>query len=562
MPIPRNKLSVSNIVLLNENTDDEIKKSYDLCKEKACQRNGSFRYPNCSDLFCKQHLTVGMVNKKIKFEDKREQAAQHIFNHVKHRDRIWESEPFTVTVPQYLHELEVFAPNKIVAFVVDKKINVLIICVNLPEIKIIKSSNQNPFISVVIDINWPYIVVKADIVNSNNFICFEFCRSHLNLSLKKYSWSYTELQHLNVDNFFNLNPVQYIHKDSLHPYIECKSKHSCIPLMCLKVYIKSSERWNLCILFPETCKDDKFSFICKDEFGFIKENRISMNDKSVVSSSLLIQQLSERLQPLSFEESIYVYWAALRWSGDERDDKFLLSNKLIGKLSRKVLTRLKPGIWLNIDIITIVFHQLFYDWDLLLCKRDPTRKKRLFINSDFIRKLYNNGNYNYDCVKYAIYFVLSQFALSFYRWYNRSKRESIFAYHSIFIPINIDNSHWALLFINIQERQIFYLDSLRKLKSYNHNYITYTNTIHKYIFDEYFCEYNSDMPTDEKALWTVQEMENLPQQDNEYDCGMFVCMYADYLLQDLPIEFTQQHIPMLRLKLCYCILTQSLMYTV
>ncbi len=56
--------------------------------------------------------------------------------------------------------------------------------------------------------------------------------------------------------------------------------------------------------------------------------------------------------------------------------------------------------------------------------------------------------------------------------------------------------------------------------------------------------------------------EGSPKQENGFDCGMFVCMYADYLMQDLPEEFSQEHMPMLRHKIAHCVLEGTLMYTV
>jgi len=53
-----------------------------------------------------------------------------------------------------------------------------------------------------------------------------------------------------------------------------------------------------------------------------------------------------------------------------------------------------------------------------------------------------------------------------------------------------------------------------------------------------------------------------PQQKNGFDCGMFVCMYADYILNNLPELFSQNDMPMLRQKILYCILTGKLLYTI
>jgi sentrin-specific protease 1 len=52
----------------------------------------------------------------------------------------------------------------------------------------------------------------------------------------------------------------------------------------------------------------------------------------------------------------------------------------------------------------------------------------------------------------------------------------------------------------------------------------------------------------------------VPQQTNCYDCGVFVCMYADYLIDDLPLTFTQDNMIHFRQKICADILRGSLLY--
>ena len=56
--------------------------------------------------------------------------------------------------------------------------------------------------------------------------------------------------------------------------------------------------------------------------------------------------------------------------------------------------------------------------------------------------------------------------------------------------------------------------------------------------------------------------EGSPLQLKGFDRGMFVCMYVDYMLNNLPEQFSQHDMPMLREKICYCILTNRLLYSI
>ena len=110
----------------------------------------------------------------------------------------------------------------------------------------------------------------------------------------------------------------------------------------------------------------------------------------------------------------------------------------------------------------------------------------------------------------------------------------------------------------MQEKRILYRDALG---GGGHKY---TDAIKRYIVDEMRHKKGHTMTQAEQDEWVVEPLPpaDSPGQENGFDCGMFVCMYADYLLQNLPEQFSQVHMPMLRLKICYCILTGSLLYTV
>ena len=128
----------------------------------------------------------------------------------------------------------------------------------------------------------------------------------------------------------------------------------------------------------------------------------------------------------------------------------------------------------------------------------------------------------------------------------------------IFFPINIFDTHWVLVIALMQERRILFRDAL------GNEGRKYVCAVFEYVMEEMQARKGHVMSKEEQDEW-VLEFEvpgDSPKQDNGFDCGMFVCMYADYMLQDLPEQFTQQDMPMLRGKFCYCILTQKLIYTV
>ena len=135
-----------------------------------------------------------------------------------------------------------------------------------------------------------------------------------------------------------------------------------------------------------------------------------------------------------------------------------------------------------------------------------------------------------------------------------SKNIDIFNFEKVFFPINISGIHWVLVIALMQQKRILYRDALGRDGK------KYTSTTLKYLVDESKQLDNDVMNPDD---WVVEQIPPLdsPKQENDSDCGMFVCMYADYMLQDLPEQFSQVDMPMLRNKLCCCILEGQLLYT-
>jgi Ulp1 family protease len=101
--------------------------------------------------------------------------------------------------------------------------------------------------------------------------------------------------------------------------------------------------------------------------------------------------------------------------------------------------------------------------------------------------------------------------------------------------------------IYMEQMKIEYYDSLR------YDNVTRPGCRHKvkmqedtlqvlrdYLQNEHMKDKRTDFPN-ERKLYT---MCNVPQQDttNTTDCGVFVCMYCDLILNDCKLEFNQEDI--------------------
>jgi Ulp1 protease family, C-terminal catalytic domain len=216
----------------------------------------------------------------------------------------------------------------------------------------------------------------------------------------------------------------------------------------------------------------------------------------------------------------------------------------------KSIWTLRPGQWLNDEVIHY-FYVMLGKRDEELCRIDPNRKRSHFFKSFFITMLLNEGNpekhgqYEYRGVK---------------RWSKKVPGKDIFKLDKVFFPINQNGMHWVCAVAFMQEKRIQFYDSMG---GGGHNYLKH---IFQYIQDEHFDKKKSPLP--DRDEWRLVECtDDTPQQKNGkpslsmcvywillselmllpspcsgFDCGVFTCMFADFLSKDCPLAFTQEHV--------------------
>jgi sentrin-specific protease 1 len=69
-----------------------------------------------------------------------------------------------------------------------------------------------------------------------------------------------------------------------------------------------------------------------------------------------------------------------------------------------------------------------------------------------------------------------------------------------------------------------------------------------YIVDEYRDKKGDTLYIDE---WKNYAPNDIPRQENGYDCGMFVCKFADFRSSDVPVRFSQTDLPYFRKRMLH-----------
>jgi hypothetical protein len=184
---------------------------------------------------------------------------------------------------------------------------------------------------------------------------------------------------------------------------------------------------------------------------------------------------------------------------------------------------LKDGIWLNDEVVNFYMSMLQnYDERKYVTMSDYIKthsltireyRKSHFFNTFLMERLLNtHKEYRFDQVV---------------RWFK--KIPNILEYDKLFIPININNTHWTLGVVYIQLKKIVYYCSVHGKGG------KYLEGLKRWIKDSYL---HYGIRDEDWSQWTFDEDRKCPRQTDGYSCGVFVCMFADFLMDNLPLDFT------------------------
>ncbi|XP_054859108.1 sentrin-specific protease 1 [Eublepharis macularius] len=134
------------------------------------------------------------------------------------------------------------------------------------------------------------------------------------------------------------------------------------------------------------------------------------------------------------------------------------------------------------------------------------------------------------------------------RW---TKKVDIFSVDILLVPIHL-GVHWCLAVIDFRKKTITYFDSMGGMNS------EACKILLQYLKQESLDKKRKEFDTNGWMLLSKRSQE-IPQQMNGSDCGMFACKYADYITKDKPISFTQQHMPYFRKRTVWEILHRKLL---
>lgn len=119
----------------------------------------------------------------------------------------------------------------------------------------------------------------------------------------------------------------------------------------------------------------------------------------------------------------------------------------------------------------------------------------------------------------------------------------------IFVPVNVGNSHWFMIMIDVKNKKVVSMDSLRSSSGRADE----RNEMLGWIEAEHASK---QKPFRLEEWSSVQK--NVPKQRNGYDCGPFSCMFAAFMSNDKRMSFLQGDLPKMRKRIAWSILHNEL----
>ncbi|XP_065720254.2 sentrin-specific protease 1 [Drosophila suzukii] len=173
------------------------------------------------------------------------------------------------------------------------------------------------------------------------------------------------------------------------------------------------------------------------------------------------------------------------------------------------------GRWLNDVVINFYMN--------LLIARSEKRSGQLpsvySMNTFFMPRLLQSG---FEGVK---------------RW---TRKVDILSKDIILIPVHCKGVHWTMAIVDMRKKTILYYDSKGGA---NKNLL---DTLEKYLREESLDKRNQSFDT---RNFRIEKARNVPQQKNNNDCGVFSCMFAEYITRNAPITFSQDNVVYFRKKM-------------
>lgn len=206
-------------------------------------------------------------------------------------------------------------------------------------------------------------------------------------------------------------------------------------------------------------------------------------------------------------------------------DQMLIS-KFSMSITRRDISTLLGKTWLNDEVINFYMNLLTERGELRASEGLP---KVHAMNTFFVPRLLQSGHTGVR------------------RW---TRKVDIFSYDILPVPVHVGGVHWCMAIIHMRDRSIKYYDSMGTPNP------KILSALEQYLREESLDKRKRPFDTSD---FLIESVRNVPQQNNGSDCGVFSCMFAEFICRDREITFSQSNMDYFRHKMILEIVQGKLM---
>lgn len=258
----------------------------------------------------------------------------------------------------------------------------------------------------------------------------------------------------------------------------------------------------------------------KDLTSYSKRNELEIRKKlqefSITPDIITIEgdeEEEDEFPELTQEDKKFVQFATLGGSQQE-----VIVEKFNLRITRGDLQTIIGDSWLNDEVINFYMNLLMERSEK---KNADCLPKVYAMNTFFIPRLMQSGHAGVR------------------RW---TRKVDIFSFDVIPVPVHVGQVHWCMAIIHLRDKTIRYYDSMG---SPNPRVL---QALEGYLREESLDKKKVEL---DMRKFVIESVRDVPKQMNGSDCGVFSCMFAEYISRDKDITFSQQHMPYFRQKMIF-----------
>lgn len=208
------------------------------------------------------------------------------------------------------------------------------------------------------------------------------------------------------------------------------------------------------------------------------------------------------------------------------------------------IIKLKPGVWLNDEVINFYMKLILKRSDEAITKRANARaaKKRIALNEytqpedkiadqALVKELNKIWNGIWNCWTCTSFFYTKLETKGYSGVRQWTRKVDLFTKDVILLPINISSTHWVCACINMRKCRFEYYDSMRSRPR------GVFEQLKRYLLSEYEDKRKGSAGPLLLDGWDCYVSQQSPLQENAFDCGVFACQTLEQLSRRSPRDF-------------------------